>query len=118
MQATAERLFELRKSFKMTQTRLAEMLGISQSALNRFEHDQQIISDEILMKYADFFNVSSDYLLGRTDKSEGKLFSGCPNIGEDNEELRKFIEMCFDPKSKMSVKLKDTLYQMMIEGDK
>jgi hypothetical protein len=39
-----------------------------------------------------------------------------PNVGGGNEEIRQFIEMCFDPNSKMSVKLKDTLYQMMAGG--
>jgi len=118
MQETAERLLELRKSINMTQIKMAETLDISQSALNRFEHNQQIISDEVLMKYADYFDVSLDYICGRTDKPEGKLFTARPNIGGENEEMRQFIEMCFDPKSKMSVKLKDTLYQMMAGGEK
>jgi len=48
--------------------------------------------------------------------SEGKLFSARPKISEDNEEIRQFIEMCIDPKSKMSIKLKYTLYRMM-SGD-
>ena len=116
MQVTAERLLELRKSVNMTQIKMAATLGVSQSALNRYEHNEQIISDEVLLKYADYFDVSLDYICGRTDKPEGKLFTAKPNIGEDNEELRQFIEMCFDPKSKMSVKLKDTLYQMMTAG--
>ena len=116
MKETAERLLELRKSVNMTQIKMAETLAISQSALNRFEHNQQIISDEVLLKYADYFDVSLDYICGRTDKPEGKLFSARPNIAGDNEEMRQFIEMCFDPKSKMSVKLKDTLYQMMMAG--
>ena len=113
MQATATRLLELRKSVNMTQIKMAETLDISQSALNRFEHNQQIISDEVILKYADYFDVSLDYICGRTDKPEGKLFTARPNINGDNTEIRQFIEMCFDPKSKMSVKLKDTLYQMM-----
>ncbi len=117
MEATAKRLLELRKSVHMTQAKMAVTLGISQSALNRFEHDQQIISDETLLVYADYFDVSLDYICGRTDNSEGKLFSARPNIGGDNEEIRHFVEMCFDPKSKMSVKLKDTLYRMMTGGD-
>jgi len=97
---------------------MAEVLGISQSSLNRYEHDQSIISDKVLCIYADYFDVSLDYICGRTDKPEGKLFTARPNIGGDNEEIRQFIEMCFDPKTKMSVKLKDMLYQMMIGGDK
>jgi len=118
MQATAKRLLELRKSVNMTQIKMAATLGISQSALNRYEHDQALIPDTVFLAYADYFDVSLDYIFGRTDMPEGKLFSGCPKIGEDNEELRQFIEMCFDPKSKMSGKLKDTLYRMMTGGDK
>ena len=113
MEATAKRLLELRKSVSLSQAKMAEALGVSQAALNRYEHNQQIISDEVLLKYADYFDVSLDYICGRTDKPEGKLFSARPNIGGDNEKIRQFIEMCFDPTSKMSVKLKDTLYQMM-----
>ena len=118
MQATAKRLLELRKSVNMTQIKMAATLGISQSALNRYEHDQALIPDTVFLAYADYFDVSLDYIFGRTDMPEGKLFSGCPKIGEDNEELRQFIEMCFDPKSKMSGKLKNTLYNMMMGGDK
>jgi hypothetical protein len=72
----------------------------------------------VLLKYADHFDVSLDYICGRSDKPEGKLFTARPNIVGENEEMRQFIEMCFDPKSKMSVKLKDTLYQMMAGENK
>ena len=116
MEATAKRLLELRKSVNLPQKKMAEALGISQSALNRYEHDQALISDKVLLTYADYFDVSLDYICGRTDHSEGKLYTARPMIAEDNEEIRQFIEMCFDPKSKMSVKLKDTLYRM-IAGD-
>ena len=116
MYTTANRLRELRISVNLPQVKMAEILGISQSAINRYEHDQQIISDEVLLKYADYFDVSLDYICARTDKPEGKLFTGRPNIGGDNEEIRQFIEMCFDPKTKMSVRLKDTLYRML-SGD-
>ena len=118
MEATAARLLELRKSVNLPQTKMSEALGISQSMLNRCEHDQQIISDAILLKYADYFDVSLDYICGRTDKPEGKIYMGRPNIGGDNEEIRQFIEMCFDPKTKMSVRLKDTLYRMMAGEEK
>ena len=116
MEATAQRLTELRKSVNMTQAKLAAALGLAQSAINRYEHDQQIISDEVILKYADYFDVSLDYICGRTDKPEGKLYTDRPSIDGDNEEIRQFINMCFDPNSKMSVKLKDTLYRMMTKG--
>ena len=117
MEATAKRLAELRKSIGMTQAKLAPVLGISQSALNRYEHNQSIISDKVLMMYADYFDVSLDYICVRTDKPEGRLFTARPQFDGDDENLRQFIEMCFDPKSKMSVKLKDTLYRMMTGGE-
>jgi transcriptional regulator with XRE-family HTH domain len=117
MQKTAQRLTELRKSVHFTQVKISQVLGISQSAINRYEHDQATISDEVLLAYADYFDVSLDYICGRTDKPEGKLFTARPNITEDNEELRQFIDMCFDPKSTVSVKLKDTLYQIMTGGN-
>jgi transcriptional regulator with XRE-family HTH domain len=116
METTAARLRGLRKSINFPQSRMAAVIGVSQSALNRYEHDQTTISDEVLLKYGDYFDVSLDYICGRTDKPEGKLFSARPDIAGDNEELRQFIEFCFDPKSPMSGRLKDTLYQMMRAG--
>jgi transcriptional regulator with XRE-family HTH domain len=116
MQTTAKRLVELRKSVNLPQKKMAEILGISQSALNRYEHDQAIISNKVLLLFADYFDVSLDYILGRTDKPEGTLFSDRPKVGADNEELRQFIEFCFDPTSKMSRRLKEALYQMMTAG--
>jgi transcriptional regulator with XRE-family HTH domain len=96
--------------------KLSKILGLSQPAVNRYEHDQSIISDEVLLLYADYFDVSLDYICGRTDKPEGTIFSACPKIGEDNAELRQFIEFCFDPTTKMSQRLKETLYEMMTAG--
>ena len=115
MQVTASRLRELRRSINLSQEKLAAHLGITQASLNRYEHDQAIIADKTLLAYADYFDVSLDYICGRTDKPEGKLFTSRPRYGEENEELRQFIEFCFDPGSKINRKLKDTLYQMMMD---
>jgi hypothetical protein len=57
-----------------------------------------------------------DYIFCRTDKPQGERYDFKPKI-EDNYDMRQFIEMCFDPDSPMSGKLKDTLLQMM-KGDK
>ena len=40
-----------------------------------------------------------------------------PKVTPEKEEMRRFIEMCFDPQSPMNEKLKETLFHMM-EGDK
>ena len=112
MSIVAERLKTLRASIGLSQKELAKKLGISQSGVNRYENDQSEASYNTLLVYADYFDVSLDYIYGRTDQPEGKLYDFKPKI-DDNEDMRLFIEMCFDPNSPMSRKLKDTLLQMM-----
>lgn len=67
-----------------------------------------------LLQYADYFDVSMDYLFARTDKPQGKLYEYRPKITAGSEEMKQFIEMCFDPQSPMSEKLKQTLLQLMV----
>ena len=115
MNMVSERMKILRESIRLSQKDLAAKLGISQSGVNRYENKQSEASYETLLQYADFFDVSLDYIYGRTDKPQGKLYEYKPQI-EDNTEMQEFIEMCFDPNSPMSGKLKDMLLQMM-KGD-
>ena len=70
------------------------------------------------MQYADYFDVSMDYLFARTDKPQGKLYEYRPKITAGSEEMKQFIEMCFDPQSPMSEKLKQMLLQLMEEDTK
>ena len=112
-----ERLRILRESVKLSQVKMADLLGVKQSSINRYEQGQSAPSLETLVKYADYFDVSMDYLFARTDKPQGKLYEYRPKIATGSEEMRQFIEMCFDPQSPMSKKLKQTLLQMM-EVDK
>lgn len=66
-----ERLVELRKKRKMTQEELAGVLGISRSALSLYETNKRQPDFETICRLADFFDVSIDYLLGRTDDKHG-----------------------------------------------
>jgi transcriptional regulator with XRE-family HTH domain len=63
----SERLAELRKKHKMTQQELANKLGVSRGAIGMYEIGQREPDAETLKKIADFFNTTTDYLLGRTD---------------------------------------------------
>ena len=117
MNMVSERIKTLRESIRLSQKDLAAKLSISQSGVNRYENKQSEASYETLLKYADFFDVSLDYIYGRTDKPQGKLYEYKPQI-EDNADMQEFIEMCFDPNSPMSSKLKDMLLQMMKGGGK
>ena len=61
------RLKELRKQKKLTQLKLAMDLNLSQNTISRYETGEREASYNELIKIADYFNVSVDYLLGRTD---------------------------------------------------
>ena len=112
MSVVGERLKILRESVRLSQKDLAGKLGLAQSAVNRYENSQSEASYKTLLAYADYFDVSLDYIYGRTDQPQGKLYDFKPKFEED-EDLRDFIEMCFDPNTPMSSKLKDMLLQMM-----
>jgi transcriptional regulator with XRE-family HTH domain len=116
MEATSKRLCDLRAGVNVTQARLAKDLGISQSAINRYEHSSVAIPDNVLLKYADYFDVSADYILGRTDKPEGAIYNNEPELLKQkiirNDEWADFIEACFDPRSPMNKKLKEIMLQM------
>lgn len=62
-----ERLVELRKSKKLTQQELADKLNISRATYAQYEIGRRKPDYETLEKLADFYKVSIDYLLGRTD---------------------------------------------------
>lgn len=61
------RLKELRKKRRMTQQRLAIELNMTQNSISRYENGVREADYQTLIKFADFFNVSIDYLLERTD---------------------------------------------------
>ncbi len=114
-----QRLRELRQGVKLSQMKLCKINGnISQSALNRYENGISEVSNEVLLWYADYFDVSLDYIFGRCDKPQGKLYDYQPKIFEDDERMQDFIEMCFDSNSPINAKLKETLLRLMEENRK
>ena len=62
------RLKELRKKRKISQLKLALDLNMNQNSISRYENMERQADYETLIQFADYFNVSLDYLLGRTDK--------------------------------------------------
>lgn len=66
MAAVAERLKTLRESRKLTQTRLAELIGVNSRAYNRWERGNFVPQLDTLIKIADILNVTLDELTGRT----------------------------------------------------
>ncbi len=67
MEAFAERLKTLRKERRMTSKEMAEYLGVSQRAYLYYESATHYPDVSGLIKLADYFGVTADYLLGRSD---------------------------------------------------
>lgn len=62
------KLLELRKARNITQQRLAVDLGIDQASISSYESGKYLPSIEVLVKLANYFCVSTDYLLGLSDE--------------------------------------------------
>ena len=118
MKDLGKRLRVLRESVGLSQAKLAQEIGSNQSSINRYENGQAAPTVELLRKYADYFDVSMDYIFARCDDPRGKLYENRIMKQSDAPELRDFIEMCFEPGSPMNKRLKETLFQMMTEGKK
>lgn len=83
-----ERLAKIRSDFKMTQQELADKVGVSRGTIGMYEIGQRDPDTDTLIKIAQVFNVTTDYLLGRTDTP-----TPADKISEsvsDDPELAKF----------------------------
>ncbi|HZJ82442.1 MAG TPA: helix-turn-helix transcriptional regulator [Clostridia bacterium] len=82
------RIKHLREEKDMSQLEFAKVLNINNSTLSQYEAGNRVPSDDIKIKIANYFNVSTDYLLGRTNiKSPSDTIS---NALEDDPELAEF----------------------------
>lgn len=61
------RLRDLREDHDFTQQKLATLLHISQATYSEYESGKINVPVEVFLKLADFYNTTTDYLLGRTD---------------------------------------------------
>lgn len=62
-----DNLKKLRKEKKITQEELSKIIGVERSSIGKYESSGVIPSVDVLNKIADYFNVSVDYLLGRSN---------------------------------------------------
>ena len=66
----AERIRALRQDHDLTQTQLADMLGVAQTTYSQYELEKRPMPIDYLIALCKFYNVSADYMLGFTDKKE------------------------------------------------
>lgn len=64
----AERIRALRQDRDLTQTQIANMLGVAQTTYSQYELEKRPLPIDYLIALCKFYNVSADYMLGFTDK--------------------------------------------------
>ena len=121
MKIIGERLRTLREGVNLSQAKLAKLLDTTQASINKYETDKTSPTPETFLWYANYFDVSLDWIFGRAEKPQGKLYDYQPETLKEkmanNEEIRQFVEMCFDPKTSINERLKETLIKML-EGER
>ncbi len=63
-----KRIRGLREDHDLTQKQIAQMLGMSQTGYSKYETGENDIPTQVLIKLADFYQTSIDYLLGRSNE--------------------------------------------------
>lgn len=67
MATIAERIKGLRKKAGLTQQELGDRFGVAKSTICQYENGNSTPNDDIKIAMANYFNVSMDYLMGKTD---------------------------------------------------
>lgn len=94
-----KRLTSLRKMKKLTQSEMASILGVARTTYSSYEQGRRTPDVDIQNKIADYFDVSLDYLHGRSDESQ----DNDPNLlvaahidddvsEQDMEDILRYIE--------------------------
>jgi len=86
-----KKLKALRTSRKISQKEFGKIFGLAESTIGMYERDERRPDFELLNKFADYFEVSTDYLLGRTDISE---------VSQEEKEEAEFQAFVNDPELK------------------
>lgn len=84
-------LKELRLEKAISQAKLAEILGLTQDSISLWEKGKSLPATPYLIKLADFFGVSTDYLLGRSDDFGSVILPAssptAPALADDQKQL-------------------------------
>ena len=83
------RLAQLRDEKGLSQTQLGKIVNAAQNTVSQWELGTRGISSEMLIRLADFYTVSIDYLLGRTENRTGTQANTRPHVTSDEIELIK-----------------------------
>lgn len=92
-------LRKLRKERNVTQKQLARALGVSESTISLYESGKHEPDHATLIKIADYFNVSIDYLLGRTSNPSFYVHKGI-SVGDGREAIMYSTQKDLSPEQR------------------
>jgi len=99
-----DRLKELRLNNGLKQSDLLKKFNLSSARYSQYENDKRVPDYELLIKFADFYNVSIDYLLGRTNVIK-------PENIDENDLLSKINTADSETKASVEQFLNYLLYE-------
>ena len=124
---TGQRIKLLRTSYKITQEQLAKELGLNnKSSIANYESGYSMPSDEIKIKLAEYFCVSLDYLLGKTDipNNSPDMKNDHIDIIEKEQDLLDLAKIGFNkdnynpPTEKQKEQIRDLLEVILKDNKK
>lgn len=93
------RLKELRLQKGKLQEDIGKVVGVSGRAIGNYETGKRDMSPEIILKLAQYFNVSTDYFLGKSDEKnidDNKTYYMCPVYGKISAGQPNWAEECIE----------------------
>lgn len=111
----------LRKARHITQTELGRAIGLSQQAVSRIERDRNMIQIDVLISLADYFEVPTDCILGRsaepgrrTALPEELLLAVQEMAGSADQESGSFMDEAELMEKKMSFERRMAVWQLLV----
>ena len=91
MKSLGSKIKELREKKNCTQTELGKKVGVGKTTISNYETDYSTPDIETIGLIADFFNVSTDFLLGRTENPDEEISDTHYYINDDAREMAQEI---------------------------
>jgi transcriptional regulator with XRE-family HTH domain len=120
-----QRLKLLREQKRLIQKQVSDVLGVSESPIGKYENDQRTPPPDTITKLADFFSVTTDYLLGHTDS----LYVALPPVEQKQpKDLTKFLEQSevmfdgetyhLDEEDKGKLRAAEVIFMQLVESSR
>jgi len=88
-----EKIKKLREERNITQKELSEFIGVSKESISQYERGVQTPKPQTLIKLANYFNVSIDYILGRVDIKNSFMIEEYKSESLDENTIDKIINI-------------------------